>query len=125
MFEAASLLDDYGGYVSLFEEEYHRLRDERLSFANARRLARAEEAHFLGNALRAAVYRSGLGDPTVTARIDAAMDWTSEELRGARFERSSMSAFAVHRLASSVMANAATELDEMGGDDDSGADMGL
>ena len=96
-----------------------------MSFANARRIARAEEANFLGNALRSAVYRSGLGDPTVTARIDCAMDWTAEELRAARFERSSMSAFAIHRLANVVVADADLEFEEMGGDDESGADSGI
>ncbi|KAI1784319.1 hypothetical protein LXA43DRAFT_1101540 [Ganoderma leucocontextum] len=107
--EVCGQLDDNGCLAAYYEEEYQRLRNKHLVPAYALRVARAEDARYVALSLRSALYRAGLGDPSILARADHAADWTAGELCTARSNEEDLTAYLVDRRTYAAL-NIAQEL---------------
>lgn len=112
--ESCALVDDTRAFLNVFEDYYHRLRDKRLAYAHARRVARAEDARFLANALRSAVYCTGYSVSSFVRRVDDAVDWLNDEVRSAQLEQSNLSTYIAHRYANAVLAESEEQTEDEG-----------
>ena len=102
--ETCGSLESSRAFLEEFEDCYHRMRDERVVTALARRIAQLEDVRFVTTALRGAIYRTGFSGPSVVARVDHAMDWLNSEASLATMERSQLLTFTMRHLMNAMLA---------------------